>query len=392
MRLLGFRYLKRQRVLTLALIIIMSSMLFSLTAFSLLGFYRGFTAYLGEGKDIIVVYDKKSQTPFTGLVPAYLSEKIGTLNGVLASSPEVIAPCVLKDKSIFLRGIKPEVFLKLNRLTMIEGEMIKLEDLNYVVVGKGVAKKLRLSTGDKILVLGVLSNLYLELRVKGIFASNSPMDDEILAPLYVGQWLRGADYGHVTLIRFKIDRNMITPERIFEEIAKEASQPSPPSPPSQGQKTSTLTPSIITRFRVEDIGVKEAYDFMKNYMDKYGVTRESLLILSVMVFFFSSASIATAFKTLIAQHRSEINILRSIGASKKLLKRDMLIKLLAWSVAASSLGLIIALAILSAIQINGHLQVLSHTVTFQIDPLIIALNFALVSLLVSISILRSEMG
>jgi ABC-type lipoprotein release transport system permease subunit len=43
MRLLGFKYLKRQRVLTLALIITVSSMLFSLTALSLLGFYRGFT-------------------------------------------------------------------------------------------------------------------------------------------------------------------------------------------------------------------------------------------------------------------------------------------------------------------------------------------------------------
>ena len=81
MRLLGFKYLKRQRVLILALIIILSSMLFSVTALSLLGFYKGFTAYLGEGEDIVAVYDRKSRTPFTGLVPAYLAERVSALNG-----------------------------------------------------------------------------------------------------------------------------------------------------------------------------------------------------------------------------------------------------------------------------------------------------------------------
>jgi hypothetical protein len=84
----------------------LASMLFSLTTLSLLGFYRGFTAYLGEGEDIVAVYDRKSRTPFTGLVPAYLAEKISALNGVLAGSPEAIAPCIVKGESTFLRGIK----------------------------------------------------------------------------------------------------------------------------------------------------------------------------------------------------------------------------------------------------------------------------------------------
>lgn len=93
-----------------------------------------------------------------------------------------------------------------------------------------------------MLVLGVLSDRYLKLQVKGIFISHTPMDDEILAPLYVGRWLRGTDYGHVTLIRFKIDRDAITPSRIFEEIAKEASEPSPPPSTTSGQEPPSITP------------------------------------------------------------------------------------------------------------------------------------------------------
>ena len=49
------------------------------------------------------------------------------------------------------------------------------------------------------------------------------------------------------------------------------------------------------------MGIDEAQMFMKSYMDRYGVTREAILILSVIVFLFSSISIATVTKTLIAE-------------------------------------------------------------------------------------------
>jgi predicted lysophospholipase L1 biosynthesis ABC-type transport system permease subunit len=161
--------------------------------------------------------------------------------------------------------------------------------------------------------------------------------------------------------------------------------------PSQELQPPSITPRIITRFRIEDIGVEEAYNFMRRYMDRYGVTKESLLILSAMVFLFSGATIAAASKTILTQHKGEINVLRSIGASKRLLKRDILTKLLPWSIAASSVGFAIAVSVLTVIQGSGYLQVLSHTVPLQIDPLVIALNFILVTLLVSAAILRSEL-
>lgn len=392
MKLRRFKYLKPRRILILVLITTLSSMLFSITALSLLGFYRGFTTYLGEGGDILAVYDRKSRTPFTGLVPAYLAEKINALNGVLAGSPEVIAPCIVKGESAFLRGVVPDDFTKLNVLTILEGGMLGLNDLNYVIVGRNLAERLRLNLNDKVLALGVLSGRYTELKVKGVFVSHSPMDDEILAPLYVGQWLRGADYGYVTLIRFKIDRNLITPSRVFEEIARETSEPASGPPTSKESPPSSITPRVIARFRVEDIGVEEAYNFMRGYMDRYGLTRESLLILSAMVFLFSGASIAAASKTIIEQHRGEIDVLRSLGGSRRLLKVDMLFKLLPWSVAASFIGFVMAAAVLSVIQGGGYLLVLSHTVPLQFDPLVAVLNPVLVTLLISISVLRGDLG
>jgi len=390
-RLAGFKYLGRRRVLALVVILALSSALFSMTAFSLLGFYRGFTAYLGEGGDVVVVYDRRSHTPFTGLVPAYLAERISALNGVLACSPEAIAPCAVKGEPVFLRGILPESFAKLNQLTMIEGGMLEPGDLNYAIVGRSAAERLHVRLGDRVLALGVLTDRYVELQVKGVFASRSPMDDEILAPLHVGQWLRGADYGHVTLIRFRIDRDVLTPSRVFEEVAKEASEPSPPPSVAPGQPPLGIAPRMMVGFRAEDVGVEEAYSFMRSYLDRYGVTRESLLILSAMVFLLSGVSVALASRTIMAQHKDEVSVLRSLGASRRLLKRDVLIKLLPWSLAASSMGLALATLALTAIQERGYLRALSHSIAFRLDPLAVALNFILVLTLVSVGVLKAEL-
>ncbi|MEM2613587.1 MAG: ABC transporter permease [Nitrososphaerota archaeon] len=390
-RLLGFRYFKQRCLLTLALTVVAASLLFSLTALSLIGFYRGFTAYLGEGEDIIVVYNPKSRTPYTSSIPAYLAERLAAVNGVVVASPEVMAPCLLKGQAIFLRGITPESFVRLNSLKIVEGVSLDWSQIDSVIVGWRAAEKLGLKVNDSVFLQGVLADRYVEVKVGGIFVSNSMMDDEVLAPLHVGQWLRGMDYSSVTLIRLKIDRTMLTSREIFELVKAEASQPSHPTP-DRGRSTTQepIMPWTMRRFSMEEVGVEEAIMFMKSYMERYGVTKEVLLVLSVAVFLFSGSTVIMASKTFVAQHKGEVNVLRALGASKKLLKMDMLIKLSPWILAASTVGMLIAVAILTVIQGYGYLQVLSHTVPFQFDPFVAFLNFTLAFTLTSIGILKGE--
>jgi predicted lysophospholipase L1 biosynthesis ABC-type transport system permease subunit len=92
-----------------------------------------------------------------------------------------------------------------------------------------------------------------------------------------------------------------------------------------------------------------------------------------------------------AQHRGEIDVLRSLGASKRFLKADLMAKLLPWSILASSIGMFVGLATLAAIQGRGYLRVLSHTVPVQVDPLVITINLGLTILLLSLTILGSEL-
>lgn len=388
MRFIGYKYVEGRRVMVFVVILVLSSMLFSMMAFSLLGFYRVFGGYLGGGNDIVVVYDRNSNTPFTGLIPIYLVENISSIKGVMAVSPEVIVPCVLKNESVFLRGIVPKDFVKLNQLVMVEGSMIRLDDLDSIIVGKNLAERLDLKPGERVLVLSVFVNQYLELYVKGVFVSRSVMDDEILAPLYVGQWLRGTDYNYVTLMRVKVNSSMVDASVIFEAIgAKSSSVGSSGVSQLFGGLLSWSRPS----FKIENIGVNEGQKFMESYLSRYGVTKESLIVLSVIVFLLCGVTIVVAFKTILVQHKGVVGILRSIGVSRKFLRVDLLFRLLFWSLFASSIGIVLSLIVLSVMQAYGFLRVLSHTVLIYPDPLIIILNFVLVFVIILLVILRSDL-
>jgi hypothetical protein len=224
------------------------------------------------------------------------------------------------------------------------------------------------------------------------------MDDEILVPIYVGQWLRGADYAHATLIRVKVDIEVkgkaVNRSEVLRVVTEEASRQQSPHREEAGREPSqgSIMPRTAVGFRAEDIGIEEASGFMRGYLERYGVTRESLLTLSIAVFFFSSFSIALGYRVIIAQHRGELDVLRSLGATRRLLKTDLLARLLPWSVLASFIGTATGLATLTMIQGWGYLRVLSHTVRVQADPIVIALNFSFAILLSAITILKSEVG
>jgi len=387
MRLISFNYLQRQRLVILTLVLMLASVLFSITAFGFFGFYKTFNAYLGEEQDILTIYQTGSTTPFTGFIPLQLTTRLENISGVLANSPEITAPTLVMGKSIFFRGVIPEEFSKLNQLTILKGENLQLKDTHFTIVGKRLADTLNLAVGNKILVLGTLAERYLELEIKGVYESNSAFDDEAIVPLYVGQWLRGTNYETVTIIRVKIDRGKLTPSLLYEEITKEADAP-PPDGKTRPTPIEEIIPISTTTINPENLGVKETRDFMKTYLERYGMTQETLLILSAAVFVFASATVFSASHTFVRQHEHETAVLRSLGASTKTLRLNLIIKVLPWSIAASLIGVIVAMAILLTMQ-NSNLEALSHRILFQPDLLLITLDVLLVSAIVVLGMMRS---
>ncbi len=392
MSLKGFRYLHKQHIIPLVLILTLTSVLFSVTAFSFLSFYNGFASYVGEEENVVAIYDRRSSTPFTGLIPTYLTEQVNSIDGVLASSPETITPCVVNNQSIFIRGIVPEEFVKLNNITLIEGNMLNLSNINTAIIGKGLAEKLNLKLNDEILVFSVLSEKHIQLQVKGICESNPIMDDEALVPLYVGQWLRGAGYSYVTLIRAKIDFDQLNANSLYAEIIKTSqptATPQPTATSSTKNQLDQLIPYAQTHFDIDRLNIEQTQTFMKNYLNRYGVSKDTLLSISVVVLFFASGTAASALTMFLNQHKREIDILQSIGASKRKIKIDLLSKVLTWSLISSTLGTIIAATLMLLFEKVGNIQVLSHRLFFQLDPLIVALNFTLILSLTAFIVARS---
>ena len=226
MSLLNIKYLRRRRILTLIVILTLTSTLFSITAYSFLGFYNSLTSYIGEGNNIIAIYSTTSQTPFTGIIPLSLENNLTSMQGVISTSTETVTPCIINGQAVFVRGIVPQELSELTPLTMLQGDNLSLTDANSAIIGINIAQELNLKTGDQVLVTGAQSENYVELQIKGIYQSGSSLDNEALVPLYVGQWLRGIDYNLVTLIRVKINPNEINARSNLSRVFKTGNTPS----------------------------------------------------------------------------------------------------------------------------------------------------------------------
>ena len=313
-------------MLALIVILTLTSTLFSVTAYSFLGFYNGFTKYVGEEKDIVAIYSKIGSTPFSGVVSIDLSNKIEEIKGVVAVSPEAIAPCTINDHSVFVRGVIPQELTKLTPIVILEGQTLNITDTNSAIIGQSLADRVHIKIGDKILAYGVLSKQYVELQIKGIFQSNSALNDEALVPLYVGQWLRGLNYNDATLLRTKINLNQTNPDQIYTKIINQTTPSTTTTSPSPTPKSQTqqvleaLIPLAQANLNVGNIGVEQSQQFMQSYLGRYGISKDTLIVLSIVILVFASGTASCAVTLFVKQHSSDIDVLRSIGVSKKKIK------------------------------------------------------------------------
>lgn len=396
MSVIHFPYLRKKRTLSLIIILTLTSALFSVTAYSFLGFYNGFTNYVGEQDDVLAVYSTIGSTPFTGIVSLSAVNTVASLPGVVAVSPEVIAPSMIGTQSVFIRGVLPDQLTKMNTLTLVSGESLTANDTDSTVIGQNLASRLNLKVGDKILVQGVLAQKYVELKIKGIFQSSSALNDEAIVSICVGQWLRGLSYDQATVIRTKIDPTATNAKQLYQELKAQTNQTSTnspsPTPKSQAQQElETLIPITSSVIKLQNIGVEQSQEFMQSYLNRYGISKDTLIILSIVVLVIASGTATGAITLYVRQHNSDIEIIQSIGVTSKKVKTDLALRMVTYAILATIAGTLISAVVISIFQQLGYLQVLSHSITFQLDPLVVAANVILLSALVCINIARMEL-
>ncbi len=375
-------------MLALAVVLFVASAMLSASALVLVGLRETLESHLGGSEGVLVVYDPGSRAPYTGSVPAQLAARLASVEGVLASSPEVVVPCVIGGRAVFVRGVVPEELSKVDELEVVEGDPIGFADAGSALVGREAARRLGLAVGDPVLVLGVLSPRYAELRVRGIFESGTALDSEVLVPLYVAQWLGGLGYGRVNLVRLRLDPRA-DPSAVAEAVRSELLQLGEPSAEPEG-----LTPLEVlvlwAAVRYGRAAVEEVRRLAEAYVGRYGVTREAVLTVSVAVMLFSCLAVVAASRALVSEHRSELAVLRSLGASRRLLRVDMFLRLLPWAAASSLLGALAASLYLTLARDLGLLLVLSHAMVLRLDPSVVAIGTACSVALAALGVLGCD--
>ncbi len=175
-------------------------------------------SYLGESDDIVIISSPEASTPYTSIVPLDIADTISTIEGVELVSPEVMTAAVYENKAVYFRGVDVSKFWQLTDIGFLEGNLPSLTDSFEVSVGINFAERNNLGLGDFITLFSTRSESAIELKIKSIFITNTLLDDEIIASLWVGQFFAFEDYDYITHIRVKINLEIITDKEMLREL------------------------------------------------------------------------------------------------------------------------------------------------------------------------------
>ncbi|MHA1800543.1 MAG: ABC transporter permease [Candidatus Heimdallarchaeaceae archaeon] len=176
------------------------------------------SSYLGESDDVLVISNPAASTPYTSILPLELADTIKSINGIIDVSPEVMTAAVYKNKAVYFRGVDIKKFWDFTEVTYIEGSPLSENDTYDVSVGINYAERNNLNTGDLMTIFSTRSDAAIELRVKSIFVTNTLLDDEIIAPLWIGQFFSFESFNFITHIRVKIDLDIISDKEAIREL------------------------------------------------------------------------------------------------------------------------------------------------------------------------------
>ncbi len=180
----------------LLLMLVVVVMLYSSSA-SYVGYTLIRTAYLyqdsvrpPDGLGIVNVYSGSAITPITGLIPSKMLAEAVKVRGVVAAWGEVTTPCLANGTLVVVRGF-PQKYYKYAGIRLISGAFPSANDFTGALVGAGLAKRLGLKPGDKLIVDSYFTSTPLILRVQGIIEAPPPYNWEILVNIDTGKALRG---------------------------------------------------------------------------------------------------------------------------------------------------------------------------------------------------------
>jgi len=352
----------KRAIFSLALILLLTSAAFAVTSSILLSVENTASGMLGESGNTIVIAQGNSRAPFLGTLPLAFAGDLGSVQGIRVISAEVFAPATLENQPVMVRGVNPGPFMELQNPVILEGSPLTANDTTQVMVGVTLAKEMSLHPGSQItLVAGVRATIA-QLTVKAVFSTGTPLDNEVIAPLWVGDWLRGISYNVVSILRIQV-LPQDAPSQVAHSVQQVVNNAS--KAPVGGSQTPvepglpvTPKPTSIYGYDVEASPDVSSAFFSKTV----GLSQENVLLISALVFVSMSVAIVCALQEAVFRSRNELGTLRTIGISSRRLSWNLVLVATCLSFVAGAAGLALGWGFLTLVDRFSPIQIAFYAV------------------------------
>ena len=375
---------KKKVIVPLVLILVASSAAFAVSLSILLSTQQVGSSVLGEQGGIVIISSGNSRTPLTSTLPLSVVNSLGSIRGISAYSPEVLAPSMASGKLVVVVGVYPSLFdrLESGSLTILSGSGTIGNYTNTALVGDSIASTLGLKVGSHLLLSGVLNSADAEVVVGGVFHTGTTLDDEIVAPVWVGQWLRGFDYQVVSIVRLRLDSGQsqsAIEQTILNSLGKQNSTSSSPLGSFYSTFANTpLTPSQLASLNIQ-VNAGTSSDFLSRTL---GLSQESIWIISALVFLSVSIAVIFAFQEAVLNSRGDLITFSMIGMSRNRIRIGMIISSLIFALISGLVGWAVAIGIFAFDPALSSLPL----VFYSLKPT----SFALIALIGTITLVAIE--
>jgi ABC-type lipoprotein release transport system permease subunit len=287
------------------------SLLFALSVPMLLGI--GNLPEEAFGQDVLTLSQVSSADP----IEESIATGLGEVEGVSACSPEVYSFCVIGDEPVFVRGVVLDEFLKIDDAALMDGALN--ESWRFAVLGEGLAHRLGVGVGDRLVLTGSISPSVAEVNVTGIYQSANGTND-LLVPLWVARPLCGLAGDYVHAMRLRASNMTAVSEYLLGTGSPVVISAGGGSASTPINTNSTVTPEQQLALRYLDSpSFKASNGSYVSLFVQEGTENVQVVIIGfvalegALTFIGTTAVLARGF----SNKRKDIGVLAAIGASRE---------------------------------------------------------------------------
>lgn len=298
-----------------------------------------------------------------------LAENLTARSWAEIVSPEILNLGTIRGEPILIRAVNPSAFFAIERAESVP--TARLAD-GWALAGEGLARRLGLSAGDNVTVVGSAIPRIAFAPIAGVYRTATPANDELLVDYGLGRFLAGLASTAFHSIRVKTSNPdaLVAFLRGFGASAHVSGPGMPRVDIASSQPTDERIANLILRTGTGgsprdylSTAVAEASTSVR--VVAYGIAA----LFAVLIAFGIHAVQARGF----ADRLPVVGVLRAVGAGNRWMHRRLLAESLPLAVVAGVLGAGLGFLAQTRLQPSASLLVFGHEVLVSFDFVTFAL-------------------